>query len=338
MTLKWCSQSAGWPTDPAYSRNPKPPALAGGCSPGGCSRKWHVNVKLTVCIQRLWRCVEAPAARLTGAEKRTGYESLMRREDTQLTKKLSLAIYLPAPEPALAPRREFHWLKGITMKKISLLITSLIMMSSTVAYAVGDPKAGEAKAELCFDCHGVGGNSEDSTFPKLAGQFDYYIIKQIKDFKSGARKDDTMTDMAMIIESDQDLEDIAAYFSAQPDMAGEPTDSPRMVERIVGKRGEEEKVIKVSVLKLGKDIYMDGGHTKCFECHGADARGGGGMMKGAPKLAGQHKEYMLKAMDDIHTKKRRADMFNLMWRGLNVMSEEEREFVAEYLSSIPAAE
>jgi cytochrome c553 len=229
------------------------------------------------------------------------------------------------------------------MKKTSLLAACLMMISSVVAHAAGDPKAGEAKAELCFDCHGAGGNSEDSTFPKLAGQFDYYIIKQIKDFKSGARKDDTMTDMAMMIETDQDIEDIAAYFSAQPDMVGEPTDPPLMVERTIAERGKGANVVSVPMVKLGKDIYMDGALTKCFECHGADARGGmemggGGMMKGAPKLAGQHKDYMLKAMNDIFTRKRHADMFNLMWRGLNTLDKGEWEYVAEYLSGIQAAE
>ena len=214
------------------------------------------------------------------------------------------------------------------------------MIISTVgmAHAAGDLKAGEAKAELCFDCHGVGGNSEDPTFPKLAGQFEDYIITQIKNFKSGERKDDTMTDMAMMIETDQDLEDIAAYFSSQPDMEGAPTDPPLMADRIIKERGKKEQVISVPVVKIGKDIFMDGGLTKCFECHGVDARGKGGIMKGAPKLAGQHKEYMLKSMDDIYNRKRRADTFDLMWRSLNSLDKEEWGFVAEYLSGLQSAE
>ncbi|MDX8410766.1 MAG: c-type cytochrome [Mariprofundaceae bacterium] len=223
------------------------------------------------------------------------------------------------------------------MRKISLFAACVIMIFTVSAHAAGDPKVGEAKAEQCFDCHGVGGNSKDSTFPKLAGQFDYYIVKQIKDFKSGTRKGHTFNDMAITIESDQDVEDIAAYFSTQPDMAGEPTDPPLMVERTVGdRRGEPGGVISVSMFKLGKDIYMDGGLTKCFECHGEGARGG--MMKEAPKLAGQHKDYLIKAMDDVYSRKRRADMFNLMWRGVSTLDKEEWGFVAEYLSSIPAVE
>jgi len=226
------------------------------------------------------------------------------------------------------------------MNKTSYLAICLMMVSTAgMAHAAGDPKAGEAKAELCFDCHGVGGHSEDSTFPKLAGQFPDYIIKQIKDFKSGVRKDDTMTDMAMMIETDQDLEDIAAYFSSQSDMVGTVSDPPLMIERTVKKRGESAKVVQIPMIEHGKSVFLDSALTKCYECHGIDARGGGhGRMMGAPKLAGQHKDYLLKAMDDMYTRKRQADMFDLMWRGLDVLDEEERGAVAEFLSSLKPGE
>jgi len=223
------------------------------------------------------------------------------------------------------------------MNKTAYLTVMLVFFSAAgMANAAGDPKAGEAKAELCFDCHGINGISEDNTFPKLAGQYEDYIIKQIKRFKNGERNDDTMTDMAMMIETDQDLEDIAAYFSSQPDMTGTPAQPPITVERKIRKRGESEKIVDVPIADLGKDLFLDASFTKCYECHGIDGRGKRYRSRGAPKLAGQHKAYLLKAMDDIRTNKRQADRFGLMKRGLISISEDERGYIAEWLSGLGA--
>ena len=56
---------------------------------------------------------------------------------------------------------------------------------SSVAQAapIGDAKAGEEKAVLCGGCHGLDGNSDDATYPRLAGQYAGYIVKQVKDFQ-----------------------------------------------------------------------------------------------------------------------------------------------------------
>ena len=55
------------------------------------------------------------------------------------------------------------------------------------AHAAGDPAAGQAKAVVCGACHGVDGNSALANFPKLAGQGERYLLKQMQDIKSGAR-------------------------------------------------------------------------------------------------------------------------------------------------------
>jgi cytochrome c553 len=80
------------------------------------------------------------------------------------------------------------------------------------AYA-GDVKAGRAKALMCQTCHGLDGLSKVPDAPNIAGQTEPYLIAQLQAFKSGTRKNDAMSVVAPSL-SDQDIENLAAYFSA----------------------------------------------------------------------------------------------------------------------------
>ncbi len=95
------------------------------------------------------------------------------------------------------------------MKRI-ILIAGLIFSSSVFA---GDIDAGKKAAANCAACHGPTGISANPLWPNLAGQKKAYLAKQLKDFKSGARKDPIMSGMAKSL-SDTDIENIAAYFSS----------------------------------------------------------------------------------------------------------------------------
>lgn len=97
------------------------------------------------------------------------------------------------------------------MKKLSIAIMSTVLMSAPVLAA--DIAAGKAKAVTCSACHGAAGISAVPTFPNLAGQKEQYILKQLKDFKSGARKDATMNGMAAAL-SEEDMANIAAYYAS----------------------------------------------------------------------------------------------------------------------------
>ncbi len=97
------------------------------------------------------------------------------------------------------------------MKK-TLLLAFLATSLLAPVYA-GDIKAGKSKAALCTACHGVNGISPSEIWPNLAGQKKGYLIKQIKAFRSGDRKDPTMSPMALPLD-DKAIEDIAAYFSS----------------------------------------------------------------------------------------------------------------------------
>lgn len=97
------------------------------------------------------------------------------------------------------------------MKKVMLAIAATVVMSSS-AFA-GDIAAGKAKSMMCGACHGAAGVSAVPMYPNLAGQKEAYIVKQLKDFKSGNRKDPVMAPMAMAL-SDADMANLAAYYSS----------------------------------------------------------------------------------------------------------------------------
>jgi cytochrome c553 len=99
---------------------------------------------------------------------------------------------------------------------MTLLLAFLLLVSTASgnALAAGDPDAVKAKAASCGACHGATGISTNDAWPSLAGQKQAYLVTQMKAFRDGTRKDPLMTPMAKPL-SDQDIQDLAAYYSAQ---------------------------------------------------------------------------------------------------------------------------
>lgn len=87
----------------------------------------------------------------------------------------------------------------------------MALLASAPAQAAGDAVAGKDKARACQVCHGKGGVSTNPTYPILAGQHAKYLVKQLKAFRSGTRKDPIMNGIAAPM-SDQDMEDVSAFF------------------------------------------------------------------------------------------------------------------------------
>jgi len=159
---------------------------------------------------------------------------------------------------------------------VSLLLTVGI---SGIAHAAGDAKAGEAKAAVCGACHGPDGNSMAPNFPKLAGQGERYLNKQLHDIKSGKRTVLEMTGLLTNL-SDQDLADIAAYFASQKGSVGAA--DPKLVAR-----GEA----------LFRGGNLDKGLPACTGCHAPDGKGNAAA--GFPHLGGQHAQYVGKQLADF---------------------------------------
>jgi len=100
------------------------------------------------------------------------------------------------------------------MRKTTAIILSLgLAAAAGMAQAGGDAAAGKAKTGTCVGCHGAAGVSANPVWPNLAGQKEAYLLKQMKDFKAGTRKDPLMTPMAKPL-SDADMANLAAYYSS----------------------------------------------------------------------------------------------------------------------------
>ncbi|MEY4730118.1 MAG: hypothetical protein RL020_1276 [Pseudomonadota bacterium] len=100
----------------------------------------------------------------------------------------------------------------------SLLAAALSVGLSLPAAAAGDAVAGKIKTYACQGCHGIPGTKtafpELYSVPKLGGQHAQYIVSALKAYKAGQRNHSTMQANASTL-SDQDMEDIAAYYSAK---------------------------------------------------------------------------------------------------------------------------
>ena len=94
-------------------------------------------------------------------------------------------------------------------------LTCALAGASGVALAGGDAAAGKAKAAMCSSCHAPDGNSMVPTFPKLAGQNERYLIKQMNDIKSGARSNGQSAAMkgVMHLVSDEEMQALAEYIA-----------------------------------------------------------------------------------------------------------------------------
>lgn len=142
----------------------------------------------------------------------------------------------------------------------------------------GDASAGKAKTAACAACHGADGNSMAPTFPKLAGQGERYLFKQLKEINRPDKKGNIIRSVPTMMGqteslSDQDLADIAAYFAAQTGSTGQA---------------------KSDLVAKGAEIYRGGIRSKgvpaCAACHNPD--GSGVAAAGFPRLAGQHADYI----------------------------------------------
>ena len=165
------------------------------------------------------------------------------------------------------------------MKKIlAISITLALSMVASVASAqpekqpTGDAEAGKAKSEKCVACHGVDGNSLNPEWPKLAGQHEDYLHKQLLYFYGGERENATMKGMVQGL-SEEDAHDLAAYYASQEVTIGAA--DPELVE-------------------LGEKIYRSGnaesGVAPCMGCHGPNGAGNPGA--NYPALRGQHAKYV----------------------------------------------
>ncbi len=206
-----------------------------------------------------------------------------------------------------------------------ILITASLSLTQVV-FAQGDASAGKNKTAVCTACHGADGNSYPGmgTFPKLADLGEKYLVKQIKDIKSGKRTVVEMTGMLDAL-SDQDIADIAAYYNTQNRTLDGSKDDAKILER-------------------GENLYRAGnletGVPACTGCH--SPAGNGNSPAGYPALGGQSAEYIARqlrafrtAAHDAEDSTGRNNDEGSVMRGVSAhMSEQEILAVANYIAGL----
>ncbi len=198
-----------------------------------------------------------------------------------------------------------------------IIVSLLLTLGLTgLAQAAGNAEAGKEKILLCTACHGAEGNSPlMPNYPKLAGQGERYLLKQMKDIKSGARPVVEMTGMLDGLD-DQDMADIAAWYASQTSTLGEA--DPELAQR-----GEE-------IFRGGK---LGDGVPACTGCHSPD--GAGLDLAFYPKLSAQMAEYTAKQLEDFREGVRTNDGDAMVMRGVaEKLSNKDIKAVASYIQGL----
>lgn len=195
-------------------------------------------------------------------------------------------------------------------------LAALSALAAPQVFAAGDASAGQAKSAICAACHGVDGNSVVPNWPKLAGQHEQYLARQVSLIKAGARMVPEMVGIVPGL-SEQDIEDLAAYFAAQPIAAGV---------------ADETKV------SLGERIFRAGnaesGVPACMACHGP--AGEGNPLAGYPALAGQHAVYTANMLTRFRAGENwgEGDASQVMNGSAAELTDEEIAAVASYIQGL----
>ena len=168
---------------------------------------------------------------------------------------------------------------------------------------------------ICAACHGPDGNSVTPEWPNLAGQHAEYIVRQLEAYRNGERQDVGMQGFATTL-SEQDMHDLAAYFSAQ---------SPRP-------SGADPALVG-----LGEEIYRGGLPDRaipaCGACHGPT--GTGNPLAAYPRVSGQHAAYTFNTLRAYGSGARRSDGDPQTMRNVvEFLLEDEMRAVASYMQGL----
>jgi cytochrome c553 len=211
--------------------------------------------------------------------------------------------------PTLTDRRHRKPLPSVAAM-VSRAALSLVM-AAALPCAAQDVQT--LVGTVCVACHAEDGNSVVPLFPKIAGLQESYLIKQLRDFKSGRRRSDVMAPVIAAIKV-EDIAALAAYYSRQPLKPGEAGDKP--------------------LADLGKLIFFDGnedsGVPACVGCH--QPRGTGHLIY--PRIGGQHAAYVKQQLKNFASGDRANDANRFMRTVAKRLSDEEIDAVSAYLAGL----
>ncbi|MGD9585635.1 MAG: cytochrome c [Brachymonas sp.] len=204
------------------------------------------------------------------------------------------------------------------MKPLTSIAASLIsattLLAASAAMAAGAPDLAKGKASFvtCAACHGANGNSAIAANPSLAQQHPEYLVKQLKEFKAGVRKNAIMNGMAAPL-SEQDMRNIAYWVTTQKMTPGSATNK--------------------DTIALGEKIWRGGianrGVPACAACHSPN---GAGIPIRFPRLAGQHAAYVEQQLKDFRDGVRTND--KVMPEVVNGMNDAQIKAVADFVQGL----
>ncbi len=212
------------------------------------------------------------------------------------------------------------------MKRVvfQILVYSIACGISGSVVAAGNLEAGQAKSAACVACHMPDGNSVMPEWPKIAGQIPGYLVSQMMAFKNGDRKNPIMDPIVKPL-SEQDIEDIAAYYTGQKIQPG---------------------TAKPEQMAAGEKLYKKGVFytplTACIGCHGMDGEGNRTWQEVltvpptilTPAIGGQHAAYVVNQLKAFRSGERSTDVGAVMRKIAQQMSDEQIEAVAEYVTQL----
>lgn len=182
---------------------------------------------------------------------------------------------------------------------------------STTRAEAQEPAAVSTPLALCVGCHAPGEAPAAPIFPSLSGQHAEYLIKQLKDYKTGRRLSPIMVPPLSTVQG-RDIVALAEFFSRQPPVAAHASENGALAER-------------------GRDIYHNGvpsaGVANCAGCHAADGAGSGRF----PRLAGLAPAYVEQQLADFKAGTRDNDPARVMRVVAGRLSDDDIKAVAEYI-------
>jgi len=206
------------------------------------------------------------------------------------------------------------------MKNIGVLVCLFISFNINAAEQ-GNAENGKTKSITCSACHGVDGNSAIPMNPKLAGQHEKYLVKQLTEFKLASktggkdgRNNAIMNGMSAAL-SEQDIRDLAAYYSSQEAVSGEST---------------QDAVEQGNKLYIGGDLKR--GITACIACHGP--KGNGTSLSGFPDISGQHSVYISSQLKSFRSGGRANSLNGMMADIAKRMTDDDIEVISNYVAGL----
>ena len=196
-------------------------------------------------------------------------------------------------------------MRDMKLAGVALVVFSLAAVASI---AQAGMEEGRVKSQVCAACHGIDGNSVIPTIPSLAGQPRQFITQALFMFREGQRKNEQMAPFVDKL-SNADLNDLAQYFSAQK--LTPPTRKPEG-DTVARGRAVTEK-------------------NNCVACHTPTLVG----QQHIPRLAGQHKPYLLEQLKAFKASTR-ADLDGTMTSAAQGLALDELDMLAEYLATFVA--